>query len=104
MSKFDEEIERICRKWSEERQEATGQTEDEALDFMTSHRGRYIISQALHKAIEVMESVEPEVRREVSNIADMKYLRHHLFSMYVPDQVLADATAQAHLLRKEVGE
>ena len=77
---------------------------DEALDFMASHRGQYIISQALNRAIEVMESVEPEVRREASNIADMKYLRHHLFSMYVPDQVLADATAQAHLLVREVDE
>ena len=75
---------------------------DEALDFMASHRGKYIISQALNTAIEVMESVEPEVRREVSNIADMKFLRDKLFNMYVPNQVLAELTGQAHLLKKEL--
>ena len=74
----------------------------EALDFMASHRGQYIISQALNKAIEVMEAVEPEVRRETSNIADMKYLRDKLFNMYVPDVTLAELTGQAHLLKKEL--
>jgi len=78
--------------------------ESNPADFMASHRGRYIISQALNKAIEVMEAVEPEVMREVSNINDMKFLRDELFNMYVPDWVLADATAQAHLLGRGVDE
>ena len=39
-------------------------------------RGHLILSQALHHAIKVMSAVEPEVRQEKSNIADMKLLQH----------------------------
>ena len=52
--------------------------EERALEFLFSNRGRYIVGQALQKAIEVMEK-EPEEKREYSNIADMKYLRDNLF-------------------------
>ena len=52
-----------------------------ARDFFTSTRGQYIVGQALHIAIEALESVEG-VHKEVSNISDMKYIRDELFPMY----------------------
>ena len=39
------------------------------------------MGQALAVAIDALESVEPEVMREVSNIADMKFLMKNLFPM-----------------------
>ena len=53
-----------------------------AVGFFHSYRGQYIIGQALFVAIEAMEKVEPAVRREVSNIADMRFLMETLFPMY----------------------
>ena len=50
--------------------------------FLTSPRGMFIISQALFVAIETMKKVEPEYKRELSNIADMEYLLDELFPMY----------------------
>jgi hypothetical protein len=50
-----------------------------------SERERYIISQALYYGIKSLESVEPEVRQERSNIADMKLLRDSIFDY--PDVV-----------------
>ena len=55
--------------------------EQKALQFLGSMRGQYIMGQALEIAIESMESVEPEHRREVSNIQDMKFLRDNLFNV-----------------------
>ena len=52
-----------------------------ARDFFTSTRGQYIVGQALHIAIEALESVEG-VHKEVSNISDMKYIRDELFPIY----------------------
>ena len=73
-------------------------------EFLATIRGQYIISQALNKAIDVMEAVEPEVMRELSNIADMKFLRDELFNMYVSDKRLANLHARSHLLVKELEE
>ena len=75
-------------------------------EFLTTMRGQYIISQALGKAIEVMEAVEPKVMRELSNIEDMKFLRDELFNMYVSDQRLDDlvTVAKTQLLQEEGGE
>ena len=56
-----------------------------AIGFMQSFRGRYIIGQALFYAIKELESVEPEVHQEKSNIEDMKYLRDELFNF--PDEM-----------------
>ena len=53
---------------------------ENALNFLSSFRGRYIIGQALYYAIEAMESVQPEYLQEKSNISDMKYLRDELFN------------------------
>ncbi len=52
-----------------------------AVDFLNSVRGKYIIGQALHLAINVLEKIHPE-RREISNIRDMKLLRDVLFPLF----------------------
>ena len=51
---------------------------DEALQFALGIRGRYIIAQALNHGIEELSKV-PSPYKEVSNIADMQYLRETLF-------------------------
>jgi hypothetical protein len=58
---------------------------EEALTFLFSMRGRYIVSQALCYALRVMREVQPEVRQEKSNMADMWYLRDILFDF--PDML-----------------
>ena len=55
--------------------------EQEAIEFLGSMRGQYIMGQALQLAINALESVEPEVMRERSNIKDMEFLRDELFPM-----------------------
>jgi len=52
-----------------------------AMEFLNTHRGQYIMGQALAIAINALESVEPEVMREQSNISDMKFLMENLFPM-----------------------
>jgi len=51
----------------------------EALSLLKSLRGQYIISQALTKAIEVMQK---EKHPEYSNIEDMQLLKTELFPLY----------------------
>ena len=53
-----------------------------ALAFMASLRGQYIIAQALHYGIEALNMVE-EPYREVSNLADMEYLRDNLYQLFI---------------------
>ena len=53
-----------------------------ARKLFESLRGGLIISQALCIAINELEKVEPPVMRESSNIADMKFLRDELFSLW----------------------
>ena len=65
---------------------------ENALNFLSSFRGRYIIGQALYYAIQVMESVEPEVHQEKSNIEDMKYLRDELFNF--PDEMYSSQSVK----------
>lgn len=48
--------------------------------LLYSHRGHYIVSQALIKAIEVMKK-EKSLAREVSNIEDMEILLE-IFPIY----------------------
>ena len=52
-----------------------------AIEFLSSVRGQYILSQALCLAIEKLESVDG-VHKEVSNINDMKLLLDHVFPIY----------------------
>jgi hypothetical protein len=54
----------------------------EVMDFFATMRGQFIVSQALSVAIKTLESVEPEVMQETSNIEDMKYLMKNLFPLY----------------------
>ena len=63
---------------------------DNALNFLSSFRGRYIVGQALYYAIQVMESVEPEYMQEKSNISDMRYLKNELFNF--PDELFTSQT------------
>lgn len=63
-----------------------------ALNFLSSFRGRYIVGQALFYAIKEMESVEPEVHQEKSNIEDMKYLRDELFNF--PDEMYSSQSVK----------
>ena len=62
-------------------QEKNEENHDNAMRFLVSFRGRYIIGQALYYAIKEMESVEPEIHQEKSNNEDMKYLRDELFNL-----------------------
>ena len=54
----------------------------EATELLYSHRGAFIISQALCLAIEELEKVEPS-EQEWSNILDMKLFRDELFPSYL---------------------
>ena len=65
---------------------------DQARDFASSIRGQLIISQALCVAIDTMNKVEPEHRREESNISDMEFLRDELFPIY---KTVMEATNEA---------
>jgi len=58
--------------------------QQKAMDFLMSFRGQYIMAQALHYGIKSLESVDP-VRREISNIENMRYLRENLFTF--PDHL-----------------
>ena len=60
-------------------QESKAHEHGKAVEFLGSMRGRLIMAQALHYAIEALDSVEG-VHKEVSNIDDMKYLRDELFN------------------------
>ena len=63
----------------------TEQQQDEAVKFLFSGRGRYIVGQALYHALKVMGEVKPETYQEKSNMADMRYLKEVLFDF--PDAV-----------------
>ena len=64
---------------------------EQAIEFLESFRGRYIIGQALYYAIQQLESIQPEILQEKSNIQDMKYLRDELFNL--PDHMFSVANA-----------
>ena len=49
--------------------------------LFNSHRGHYIISQALYEAIKAMEA-RPKRQQEPSNVSDMKLMMNHLFPIY----------------------
>ena len=53
--------------------------EERNRQFVNSFRGGYILGQALHIAIPILEAMEYP---ENSNIEDMKYLRDNLFPLY----------------------
>jgi hypothetical protein len=51
----------------------------EAIDFMGSVRGQYIMGQVLTYGIRAMEAV-PEPHRETSNIADARFILDNVFA------------------------
>ena len=55
---------------------------DDAMNFLNSMRGHYIISQALYIAIEELDKVTDFKHRQTSNMQDMQYLQDNLFNMY----------------------
>ena len=55
---------------------------DGAVKFLLSVRGRLMVGRALHYGIEELSKVEG-VYREVSDIADMQYLKDNLFDFPV---------------------
>ena len=62
----------------------------DALKFLGTPRGQYIVGQALAVAVKEMEKVEPALQ-EKSNIADMKFLGTNLFKAgYVTHAMLSD--------------
>tara|TARA_Y100000296_G_C4989268_1_gene164543 strand:+ start:31 stop:360 length:330 start_codon:yes stop_codon:yes gene_type:complete len=67
---------------------------EKAYRFSMGLRGRYIIAQALHHAIKLMEHV-PSPHTEISDIGDMKYLRDTLYNTF-PDTLLADTSTSKH--------
>ena len=58
-----------------------GEEKKECIEFAGSLRGTYLISQALNIAITVLDNVKAPYR-EISNMTDMRYLRHYLFNLY----------------------
>lgn len=58
-----------------------GDERKDALNFMCSLRGQYILAQALYVAAETLKKV-PAPHTELSNIADMEYLMDHLYPIY----------------------
>ena len=71
---------------------------DEALQFALGIRGRYIIAQALTCGIEELSKV-PSPYKEVSNIADMQYLKETLFIF--PDVLFEKSEELLELIEKE---
>ena len=67
---------------------------EKAFNFSMGLRGRYVIAQALHHAIKLMENV-PSPHTEVSDIGDMKYLRETLFNTF-PDTLLEETSTSKH--------
>ena len=66
------------------------ETED-AVVFLSSMRGRLMMARALHYGIEELSKVEG-VHREVSDIADMQYLKDNLFDF--PVEILEPSTLE----------
>ena len=65
-------------------------------EFLDSMRGQLIIAKALHVAVETLEA-KPEIEREDSDIADMRYLQKEVFTFPFPTLVaLADEAIGAY--------
>jgi hypothetical protein len=68
-------------------------------EFLDSMRGQLIIAKALHIAVETLEA-KPEIEREDSDIADMRYLQKEVFTFPFPtlvklsDEAIADYRKQ----------
>jgi|TARA_Y100000310_G_scaffold45214_1_gene42169 hypothetical protein len=83
------------------KEEKTDALREKAAALFSSWRGQYIISQALYKAIKVMEKVEPPVMRELSNIEDMKLIMEGLFPMFMSIAMAEEAMAEEGVVGPE---
>ena len=63
-------------KVDNQKQQGNVNIRDDARHFAGGPRGQYILAQALFYGIQSLESVQPEIRQETSNISDMKFLQH----------------------------
>jgi hypothetical protein len=94
---FDQVKEELEEKEHEEKNE----TDMKAVKFMLgSMRGRYIMAQALHYAIEAMSAVDI-IYREVSNIKDMEYLQRTLFNDF-PDGIFTASKKVNDIFAKQI--
>ena len=66
----------------EETQQPSPPTPEQIQETVNGIRGQYLLSQALHYAIEALEAVEPEELQEKSNIEDMKYIYMYAFPLF----------------------
>jgi hypothetical protein len=71
----------------------------DALEFLNTLRGQYIMGQALWLAIQTIEA-RPKIEREPSNVADMRFLMQNLFPMY-RDIMVAQKELQAYRKKME---
>ena len=62
---------------------------ENAVQFLSSLRGKLMMARALHYGIKELSKVE-SVHREVSDIADMQYLKDELFNF--PAEILEVST------------
>ena len=62
----------------------------DAVKFLSSTRGRLMMARALHYGIKELSKVEG-VHREVSDMADMQYLKDELFNF--PTEILEPSLA-----------
>ena len=55
-----------------------GKEQKEAVEFLSTNRGQYIVGQALKIALEAL-SKEERSRKQLSNVADMRFLLDNIF-------------------------
>jgi len=66
-----------------------------AVNFATTLRGQYILSKALKEAIEVMGQREGK-EREPSDLADMRYLYEHVYSICHQTEIAVQMMKDQH--------
>ena len=71
-------------------------TNEQAIEFASSVRGQYILSQALCLAIKKLndDTAGRPHKREDSNISDMEFLLDEVFPIYKAVQTLDDAVKE----------
>tara|TARA_R110002020_G_scaffold309888_1_gene525761 strand:+ start:1402 stop:1674 length:273 start_codon:yes stop_codon:yes gene_type:complete len=65
-----------------------------AKDFESTTRGQYLMGQAIARAVTIMEK-DPIVRKEVSNIADLKYIGENAYSVFYELELMKLANYKA---------
>lgn len=81
----------------------------EPISFMFSPRGQYIMAQALYYGIKALESVEPEMLQEKSNLKDMHYIKDMLFpfpdiAFATPDEAVVERLKELEEKKADEGK